>query len=154
MSLLPFLSLLDLGFLCQPSLLVCVAQRIYTVSVTLQKEQHPPSSYKDLTHPTSPRRVLYSPKLSHRRRRMDTEAKAKVVASVWGAEFIQFLAALAVLPRSIWKKRLNSFQSSKSTEAKQLAQQGIVLKACPLCLCFCLHPSSMHPTQFSPLLCH
>ena len=30
------------------------------------------------------------------RRRMEREAKAKVVASVWGAEFIQFLAALAV----------------------------------------------------------
>ena len=31
------------------------------------------------------------------RRRIKTEEKAKVVASVWGAEFIQFLAALAVL---------------------------------------------------------
>ena len=40
----------------------------------------------------------------HHRRRMETEAKAKVVASVWRAEFIQFIAALAVLPRSIWKK--------------------------------------------------
>ena len=39
---------------------------------------------------------------------METEGKAKVVASVWGAKFVQFLAALAVLPRSIWKKRLNS----------------------------------------------
>ena len=36
---------------------------------------------------------------------METEAKAKVVASVWDAAFIKFLAALAVLPRSIWKKR-------------------------------------------------
>ena len=37
---------------------------------------------------------------------METEAKAKVVAAVLGgtAEFIQFLAALAILPRSIWKK--------------------------------------------------
>ena len=49
---------------------------------------------------------------------MKTEAKAKVVASLWGAEFIQFLAALVVLPRLIWKKRLNSSYSSKSTEAK------------------------------------
>ena len=32
---------------------------------------------------------------------METEAKAKVVAPVWGTEFIQFLAALAILPRSI-----------------------------------------------------
>ena len=30
------------------------------------------------------------------RRRMEREAKAKVVASVWGAEFIQFLAVLPV----------------------------------------------------------
>ena len=35
---------------------------------------------------------------------METEAKAKVIASVWDAAFIKFLAALAVLPRSIWKK--------------------------------------------------
>ena len=28
---------------------------------------------------------------------MEREAKAKVVASVWGAEFIQFLATLAIL---------------------------------------------------------
>ena len=33
---------------------------------------------------------------SHRRK-INTEEKAKVVASVWRAEFIQFLAALAVL---------------------------------------------------------
>ena len=31
------------------------------------------------------------------RRRIKTEEKVKVVAYVWGAEFIQFLAALAVL---------------------------------------------------------
>ena len=31
------------------------------------------------------------------RRWIKTEEKAKVVASVWGAEFIQFLAAIAVL---------------------------------------------------------
>ena len=35
-----------------------------------------------------------------RRRRTETEAKAKVVAShVWGGRFVQFLAALTVLPR-------------------------------------------------------
>ena len=28
-------------------------------------------------------------------RRIETEGKAKVVASVWGAEFVQFLAARA-----------------------------------------------------------
>ena len=31
------------------------------------------------------------------RKRMKTEAEAKVVASVWGTEFIQFLAALAIV---------------------------------------------------------
>ena len=35
------------------------------------------------------------------RRRIELEDKAKVVASVWGTEFVQFLAALAVLPWSI-----------------------------------------------------
>ena len=39
---------------------------------------------------------------------MEIEGKAKVDASVWKAKFVKFLAALAVLPRSIWKKRLNS----------------------------------------------
>ena len=51
---------------------------------------------------------------SSHRRRIEREAKAKVVASVWGADFVQFPAALADLPRSIWKKRLNSSYSSKS----------------------------------------
>ena len=38
---------------------------------------------------------------------------------VLGAQlFVQFLAALAVLPWFIWKKRSNSAYSSKSTEAK------------------------------------
>ena len=32
---------------------------------------------------------------------MEREAKAKVVASVWGEDFVQFLAALPVLPRLI-----------------------------------------------------
>ena len=32
---------------------------------------------------------------------METEGKAKVIVSVWGAKFVQFLAALAVLSRSI-----------------------------------------------------
>ena len=51
-------------------------------------------------------------------RRMYTEAKAKVVASIWGAEFIQFLAALDILPQTIWKNGLNSSFYFKSTEAK------------------------------------
>ena len=42
------------------------------------------------------------------RGRIELEDKAKVVASVWGTDFVQFLVALAVLPRSIWKNRMNS----------------------------------------------
>ena len=34
-------------------------------------------------------------------RRMEIEGRAKVVASVWVAKFVQFLAALAVLSQSI-----------------------------------------------------
>ena len=49
------------------------------------------------------------------RRRMETEEKAKVLASVWGTEFIKFVATLAILPRSIWKNRTNSTVSSKLT---------------------------------------
>ena len=67
------------------------------------------------------------PDSANHRRKMETEAKTKVVASVWGAKFIPFLAALAVLPRSIWKNGMNSTFSFKSTEAKQLARQGFEL---------------------------
>ena len=35
--------------------------------------------------------------LVHNIRRIYTEEKAKVVAAVWGTEFIRFLAALAIL---------------------------------------------------------
>ena len=85
---------------------------------------------------------------------METEAKAKVVTSVWVAEFIQFLAALAIMPRSIWKNRMNSNFSSKSTEAKDLARQRIEQNSAllnrhdDLCLCFSLHPSSMNATRY------
>ena len=37
---------------------------------------------------------------NNQRIRMKLEDKAKVVASVWEAEFVEFLAALAVLPLS------------------------------------------------------
>ena len=40
------------------------------------------------------------PSCMYFRRRIQTEAKAKVVACVWGEEFIQFLDTLAVLPRT------------------------------------------------------
>ena len=41
------------------------------------------------------------------RKRIKTEEKSKVVASVWGEEYIQFHAALAVLPRTILNNRMN-----------------------------------------------
>ena len=40
------------------------------------------------------------------RRSIETEGKAMVVASVWGAKFIQFLAALSISTRSSCKKIL------------------------------------------------
>ena len=40
------------------------------------------------------------------RRRIKTEENAKVVAAVWGKEFIQFLAALAILPSMIAHSRV------------------------------------------------
>ena len=46
---------------------------------------------------------------SHRGR-IKTEGKAKVVASVWGEEFIQIFAALPVLSRTILNNRMNFFQ--------------------------------------------
>ena len=83
------------------------------------------------------------------RRRIGTEAEAKVVESIWGAKLVQFLAALAVLPRSILKKRLNSsYSSNRPRQTRYIARQEID-KLCPpnrrndLSLCFSLHPSSM-----------
>ena len=86
--------------------------------------------------------------------------KAKVVAAVWGKEFIQFLAALAILPiRTILKTRMNSSFSFKSSccyssyysnRPLQNSQRGKELnnfclpnKSNDLCLFFCLYPSSM-----------
>ena len=51
--------------------------------------------------------------------------KQRQRSAVWGKDFFQFLAALAVLPRSIWKNTRNSTVSFKPIEAKQLARQGI-----------------------------
>ena len=42
---------------------------------------------------------------------MKTEEKAKIVAAIWGTEFIQFLAAVAVLHQDDLKKEMNSFYS-------------------------------------------
>ena len=59
------------------------------------------------------------------RRRTETEAKAKVVASVWGAKCIKFLATLAFCLGQFGRKgRIHPFLSNRP-EAKQLARQGI-----------------------------
>ena len=50
---------------------------------------------------------------AHRRRRIKTEEKAKVVAVVWGTEVIQFLASLAILHHDDLKKKMNSTYSSQ-----------------------------------------
>ena len=94
-------------------------------------------------------------------RRINTEEKAKVVAAVWGTEFIQCLAALAILPRTILKNRIHSSFSSYHPSAINpilyivtvLVQNSMcgkeLNKFCPsnnsnnLCLFFCIYPSSM-----------
>ena len=48
----------------------------------------------------------------YHRRRMTTEAKAKVVAAAWGIELIQFLAALAFLHHDDLKKRMNKITAT------------------------------------------
>ena len=52
-----------------------------------------------LPHRYRPQRpdIPYPQRLPFHRRRIKSEEKAKVVRSVWGTEFIQFLAGLAVL---------------------------------------------------------
>ena len=45
--------------------------------------------------------------VKHHRRRISTEEKAKVVAAVWGTEFNQFLAELAILYYEDLKNRMN-----------------------------------------------
>ena len=86
--------------------------------------------------------------------------RIKVVASVWGAELIKFLAALAVLQRTIWinwmnctrkiwNKRMNSSYSSKSSLGKIASAARNLINFAPpnssddLCLFFCMYPSSM-----------
>ena len=58
----------------------------------------------------------------NQRRRIKAEEKAKVVASVWGEELIQFLATLAVLPRTILKN--SSFSVNSSYYSKSSYRQN------------------------------
>ena len=53
-------------------------------------------------------RLLGQAHLYTHRRRIKTELKANVVAALWEAEFIKFLAALAVLHCHESKNRMNS----------------------------------------------
>ena len=55
--------------------------------------------------------TLHNVHCSHSRR-IKTEEKAKVVAAAWGAELIQFLAALAVLHQDDLKKRINKIKAA------------------------------------------
>ena len=58
------------------------------------------------------------------RRWINTEEKAKVVAAD-GTELIQFLAAQAILPRTILKNRINSSFSSDHPLAVHLIHQSV-----------------------------
>ena len=57
----------------------------------------PPLPYLPYTH------FVPDSKGSAHRRRIKTEEKAKIVASVWWEECMQFVAAQAVLPETIFK---------------------------------------------------
>ena len=46
---------------------------------------------------------------NNHRKRIETEDKAMVVATIWGAELVKFLAALALLSRSFFPNRLAEF---------------------------------------------
>ena len=63
-----------------------------------------------------PTKGFYSSSLlqqySRNRSRIYTEEKAKVVAAAWGTDFIQFLAALAILIQDFLKNSRNSSFSS------------------------------------------
>ena len=52
--------------------------------------------------------LLFCPMTRPHRRRIKTEEKAKVVAAAWGAELIQFLAAVAILHQEDLKNRMKS----------------------------------------------
>ena len=76
---------------------------------------------------------------SRHRRRIKTEEKAKVVASVWGKEFIEFFAALAVLPWTILNNRMNCTRMIMKEK-----DEFIVLgRSDDICLFFCICPFSM-----------
>ena len=87
------------------------------------------------------------------RRRIYTEEKSKVVAAVCVTEFVQFLAALAILHQDNLKNRWNSSFSSYHPGAKLWRDVWLGDKElngfCPsnssddLCLLFCPKPSSM-----------
>ena len=49
------------------------------------------------------------------RRRIKIEEKAKVVASIWGTEFIPFLAALTIFYQDDLKKRMNILYVTTAT---------------------------------------
>ena len=65
---------------------------------------------------------------------METEGKAKVVASFWGAKFVQFLAALAVLPQLNWKKRTASAARNRTHSAPQTVPTTFALSSISILL--------------------
>ena len=64
--------------------------------------------------------------LDHKRR-IKTEEKAKVVVSVWGEEFIQFLATTAILPRTILNNRMNCTKDDLKEKDESILFLEIVL---------------------------
>ena len=98
------------------------------------------------------------------RRRIKTEQKTKVIASIWEEEFIKFLAALASLSRTILKNRMNSSNffltilvqlillikivlSKTASAARNWINSFFSNRSDDLWHFFCLYPSSMLSTS-------
>ena len=61
-------------------------------------------------------------------RRIKTEEKAKVVAAVWGREFIQFITALAILHQNDFKEKDEFFLFSNHPGAIHPILQIVLLQ--------------------------
>ena len=78
---------------------------------------------------------------------METEDKAKVVASVWGTTFVKFLAALsASCFASVYLEETVEFilfSQSKRGKTAYAARNWSLNRSNDLCIVFCFNPSSM-----------
>ena len=111
-----FLISLSPLFLRYPYLPYCftILSSLYAILVTINCRIPSSPPYFDQNFPN---------KHHTHRKRKELEDQAKVVASDWGAEFVPFLAMIAVLPWSISKNRRNSTFSFKYSRPRQNSQR-------------------------------